>query len=202
MEIYTSDLLSPKGKMKKEYPDIIIIEPRTLNDQGCQEIIDIHSQIKEVEYDFGDGDHEIIPEDDSVSFRYTHYGKDMATLRSPEAEQVLDIVGDLLPQHPDFNNVHYLQIVKYNERSFFPFHEDAADIRDTGTTMILLNDDYSGGELMIEPGVRITPSKGTIISFNNSTEILHGVEPIYRGHRYALLIWYGRGDTSGESTEV
>ena len=126
----------------------------------------------------------------------------MATLRSPEAEQVLDIVGDMLPQHPDFDNIHFVQIVKYNERSFFPFHEDAADSSDTGTTMILLNDDYSGGELMIEPGVRITPSKGTIISFNNSTDILHGVEPIYKGQRYALLIWYGRGDTSDKDSEV
>lgn len=201
MEIYTSDLLPPKRKMNKSHPDVIIIEPRTLNDEGCQKIIDIHGQIEEVQYSLGEkGDHHIQPEDDTVTYKYSHWGKDMVTLRSPEAEQVLEIVGDMLPQHPDFANIHYMQIVKYNERSFFPFHEDAADINDSGTTMILLNDDYTGGELMIEPGVRITPSKGTIISFNNSTMILHGVEPIYKNCRYALLIWYGRGDAS--DTEV
>lgn len=198
MEVYTGDFLSPSRKMNKQYPDIIIIEPRTLNDEGCQKIIDIHGQIKEVEFEFGDGDHEIIPEDDTVSFRYSHTGKEMATIRSPEADEVLQVVGDLLPNHPDFEQVHYMQIAKYNERSWFPFHEDASDMRDTGTTMILLNDDYSGGELMIEPGVRITPSKGTIISFNNSTGILHGVEPIYSGCRYVLLIWYGRNTNDTE----
>lgn len=198
MEVYTGDFLSPSREMNKQYPDIIIIEPRTLNDEGCQKIIDIHSQIEEVEFEFGEGDHEIIPEDDTVSFRYHHTGKEMATIRSPEADEVLRIVGDLLPNHPDFEQVHYMQIVKYNERSWFPFHEDASDMSDTGTTMILLNDDYSGGELMIEPGVRITPSKGTIISFNNSTGILHGVEPIYSGCRYVLLIWYGRNTNDTE----
>lgn len=199
MEIYSSNFLSPKREMNKLHPDIIIIEPRTLNDEGCQMIIDMHTNVEEVAYTTGeDGEHHIIPEDDTVTYKYSHYGKDMVTLRSPEVEQVLEIVGDMLPQHPDFSNIHYMQIVKYNERSFFPFHEDAADINDSGTTMILLNDDYSGGELMIEPGVRITPSKGTVISFNNSTSILHGVEPIYKNCRYALLIWYGRNTSDTE----
>ena len=203
MANYTGDLLSSERKMNKEYPDIIIIEPRTLNDEGCQKIIDLHGQVEEVPYTIGgEGDHQIIPEDDTKTFKYCHTGKDMVTLRSPEADEVLQVVGDLLPNHPDFSQVHYMQVVKYNERSWFPFHEDASDMSDTGTTMILLNDDYTGGELMIEPGVRITPSKGTIISFNNSTGILHGVEPIYSGCRYVLLIWYGRGDTSAENAEV
>ena len=54
---------------------------------------------------------------------------------------------------------------------------------------------------MIEPGVRVT-QKGSVISFNNSTKILHGVEPIYKVERFVLLIWYGSKEETNEQTQV
>tara|TARA_A100001035_G_C27761346_1_gene491355 strand:+ start:180 stop:749 length:570 start_codon:yes stop_codon:yes gene_type:complete len=187
------------------YPDIIFIEPRALNDEGCEKIIDIWDSIEYQELlspEHGEGDWQIEVEDDTVSYRYHHSGKDMATLREPHVDQVLDIMGEMIPNHPDFGPIHYMQIVRYNEGSFFPFHTDAADSTDTATTMLLLNDNYHGGELMIEPGVRVTPQKGSVISFNNSTKILHGVEPIYKGERFVLLIWYGSKEETNEQTQV
>ena len=85
-------------------------------------------------------------------------------------------MGHLIPDHPDFRRITYMQIVHYKEDSFFPFHRDVAEDTDFGTCIMQLNDDYKGGTLNVQ-GNLIAKDIGTITFFNNSTKMWHGVEP-------------------------
>ena len=55
---------------------------------------------------------------------------------------------------------------------------------------ILLNNDYTGGELEIkESPDKIPNTMGTIIVF--PSYFMHRVKPIKRGTRYSLVAWFG-----------
>ena len=98
-----------------------------------------------------------------------------------------------MPDHPDFDTINFMQVAHYHQDTFFPPHKDIADSNDTGTMMILLNDDYRGGNINVN-GTRVDNAIGTVVSFNNSTEVWHSVDPILQGDRYVLLVWFGRND--------
>ena len=40
-----------------------------------------------------------------------------------------------------------------------------------------------------------------MVTFNNSTERWHGVEPIYDGERWVFAIWFGRYDELEQGTD-
>ena len=101
----------------------------------------------------------------------------------------------IIPEHPDFDVINFIQIAHYHQDSFFAPHKDIADSNDTATMMLLLNDEYRGGTINIR-GNQIESSTGTVVMFNNSTETWHSVEPIYEGERYVLLVWFGRENDS------
>ena len=176
--------------------DFITILPRIINQVGCDHIIEqfINLPFTECEY----ADSEVRPpkeiEEMRVSYKYeADHNKDHATImpNTKEYNAVIDVMGHLIPQHPDFDRVTYMQIVHYKEDSFFPFHRDVAEDTDFGTCIMQLNDDYKGGTLNVQ-GNLIAKDTGTITFFNNSTKMWHGVEPIYEGQRFVLLIWFGR----------
>ena len=56
-----------------------------------------------------------------------------------------------------------------------------------------LNEDYKGGQLNVQGNI-IAKNQGTCTFFNNSTQVWHGVEPIYEGQRFVLLMWFGRDE--------
>ena len=85
-------------------------------------------------------------------------------------------------------------IQEYPTGTFFPTHKDDADGRDTGTIIFTLNDEFQGGELMVN-GHMLKCRKGTMIAFNNNTRTFHSVEPISRGVRFTLCIWFGKFET-------
>ena len=51
-------------------------------------------------------------------------------------------------------------------------------------------------------GNYIANNQGTCTFFNNSTEMWHGVEPIYEGTRFVLLIWFGREEHDSQMQPV
>ena len=93
-----------------------------------------------------------------------------------------------------------MQIVHYAQDAMFPFHKDVAEDTDFGTMILQLNDGYKGGRLIVD-GNYIAKNEGTATFFNNSTQMWHGVEPIYEGDRYVLLVWFGRDEDSMRGEE-
>ena len=82
-------------------------------------------------------------------------------------------------------------IAFYEEGSFMDAHVDAPDEVEVVSTVIYLNDDYTGGELSfpeIENGHFYTPEKYELVYF--PTAYLHGVNLVKSGKRYIITISY------------
>lgn len=56
--------------------------------------------------------------------------------------------------------------------------------------LIYLNDEYEGGQLVF-PNQHITlnPKPGMLVAFPSSHHFMHGVTPITKGTRYAIVTW-------------
>jgi Rps23 Pro-64 3,4-dihydroxylase Tpa1-like proline 4-hydroxylase len=79
----------------------------------------------------------------------------------------------------------------YEQGSFMVPHIDAPNEVEFVSTVIYLNDDYTGGELSfpeIENGYFYTPEKYELVSF--PTAYLHGVNLVKSGKRYIITIGY------------
>jgi Rps23 Pro-64 3,4-dihydroxylase Tpa1-like proline 4-hydroxylase len=82
-------------------------------------------------------------------------------------------------------------VALYEEGSFMKAHVDAPDDVEFVSTVIYLNDDYTGGELsfpQVSKGYTYVPQKYELIYF--PTPFLHGVKPVKSGKRYIITISY------------
>ena len=82
-------------------------------------------------------------------------------------------------------------VALYEEGAFMNVHRDVEDDSETVSTVIYLNDEYTGGELSfpeIDGGYAYTPEKYELIHF--PTPYLHGVSPVKSGKRYIITISY------------
>jgi hypothetical protein len=108
---------------------------------------------------------------------------------NPNTEKVIDLIGERLPSGRDFGVVSFCQIIKNETGSLMAYHKDEADNEDTATSIIYLNDDFTGGKFFLDGHV-FTAHKGSILGFNNSKDRYHAVEPIYSGSRYVVALWF------------
>lgn len=185
--------------------DFITVLPHAINQDGCDYIIEQFYNLPFTECDYGDSN--VTPpqevEDARISYKYVaDHNKDHATIMpdTKEYNAVMEVMSHLIPPHPDFHRITYMQIVHYKEDSLFPFHRDTAEDTDFGTCIMQLNDEYRGGQLNVQ-GNLIGKETGTLTFFNNSTHVWHGVEPIYEGQRFVLLIWFGRNENEMRDVE-
>ena len=203
------NLTIPDDELELE-ANILIVKPRIINDRGCETLINIHENAVFDDVTI-ENEHDITPservQEFNLSYKYhASNNKDHMTLAhdSPEWKKALEVVGSQIPDHRDFDRITYMQIVHYYTDAYFPFHRDMAknDVgRDYGTCIVQLNDNFAGGHLNVE-GCIIPKRAGTMAFFNNSSETWHGVEPIYDGERYVLLIWFGREYADSEVQPV
>lgn len=95
----------------------------------------------------------------------------------------------LSPENPDFEFVSFFQVIEYPIGCFVPMHKDSADEYDTATSLIALDEDYTGGQLIVDD-IPFSTKTGDMVSFNYSTETFHGTTPVKTGIRTVLAIWY------------
>jgi hypothetical protein len=82
-------------------------------------------------------------------------------------------------------------VALYEQDAFMKIHRDVPDDSETVSTVMYLNDEYTGGALSfpeIENGYTYTPEKYELIYF--PTPFLHGVDPVKSGKRYIITISY------------
>jgi Rps23 Pro-64 3,4-dihydroxylase Tpa1-like proline 4-hydroxylase len=82
-------------------------------------------------------------------------------------------------------------VALYEEGAFMNLHRDVEDDSETVSTVIYLNDEYTGGELSfpeIDGGYTYIPEKYELIYF--PTPYLHGVNIVKSGKRYIITIAY------------
>ena len=78
-----------------------------------------------------------------------------------------------------------LEIVKWPKDSFMKLHYDEKDLL---AFIIYLNDDYIGGETIVDK-IKVIPKTGKVIIFSNG-RLEHCVNKIEEGTRYTLIGWY------------
>lgn len=56
--------------------------------------------------------------------------------------------------------------------------------------LLYLNDDYEGGELVFpNQNIMIKPKTGMLVAFPSNHHFVHGVNPVTKGTRYAMVTW-------------
>lgn len=60
--------------------------------------------------------------------------------------------------------------------------------------VIYLNGDFEGGEIVFpKQAVSVKPREGMMIAFPSNHHFLHGVNPVTKGVRYAIVDWFSLG---------
>ncbi|CAR63336.1 hypothetical cyanophage protein [Synechococcus phage S-RSM4] len=88
-----------------------------------------------------------------------------------------------------FSILQNVEIVKYPHGAHKNFHKDRTRKTTTGASITYLNDNYIGGQTIIE-GVDVQPLSGRTVYFDGM-EFRHAVSNIIKGDRYTLSMWYG-----------
>ena len=103
-----------------------------------------------------------------------------------------------------------IQFLQYNEQrnGHFSAHTDNAYFdadgkfiytspKRTFTSVLYLNDDYEGGELILnsvldenDQPIRLKPKKGEVVIFPSDVRFMHEVTPVTKGERYSVVGWY------------
>ena len=87
-------------------------------------------------------------------------------------------------------------MLKYENSGHYDFHTDHCySIPRTLSVIILLNDDYKGGDLVFKDFnknselLRVQPSSARAIIWPSNFMYPHRVEPITEGKRYSVVSW-------------
>ena len=90
----------------------------------------------------------------------------------------------------NFNSeIDWFQIVKWPIDSKQDLHFDSASEKTTLTSIVYLNDNYTGGQTYYEDGTIFQPKEGRGLFFNGQYH-KHGVKPVDKNIRYVVASWY------------
>jgi Rps23 Pro-64 3,4-dihydroxylase Tpa1-like proline 4-hydroxylase len=112
---------------------------------------------------------------DSLDKAFSHYSKEIypfanANIKSEEYE---------------------MHLLKYGPGGHLPAHQDQGVSSRVLSTVMYLNDNYTGGEIEFKhSNVKLRPSAGSIIFFPSNFLYVHEVYPIDSGVRYSVPHWY------------
>jgi Rps23 Pro-64 3,4-dihydroxylase Tpa1-like proline 4-hydroxylase len=84
-----------------------------------------------------------------------------------------------------------IHLLKYGQGGHLPAHQDQGISTRVLSSVMYLNDDYSGGEIeFVQSGIRIKPAAGSILFFPSNFLYVHEVHEITSGFRYSMPHWY------------
>jgi hypothetical protein len=94
-----------------------------------------------------------------------------------------------------YNSIADIEILKYEENGFYTWHTDhCAQIPRTMSCILLLNNDYEGGNLCFrnpdgsdEIEVEVKPNR--MIIWPSNFLFPHTVKPVTKGTRYSVVAW-------------
>tara|TARA_R110000868_G_scaffold94549_1_gene260812 strand:+ start:25836 stop:26360 length:525 start_codon:yes stop_codon:yes gene_type:complete len=83
----------------------------------------------------------------------------------------------------------WAQVYKWKLGSVMGLHTDVASTATTYTSVLWLNDEFTGGELHFKDGTRFQPVTGRIVWYDG-INYPHKVLPVRSGTRWAIAAWY------------
>jgi len=143
--------------------------------QDAQSLIDLMDELKskgQLNNERGDGTFRLYNSDEPVLFNFVKKYSNK-------------FIGD-----KNLYVTEYL-VALYEEGAFMAVHRDAGGDREVISTVMYLNDEYTGGELSfpeVENGYFYTPEKYELVYF--PTPYIHRVKPVKSGKRYIITISY------------
>ena len=176
-------------------PTLIMVGEEALSKDDCDLIIAEHQKVTKSKVHVGDGN-VITPENkqllnNQIPWKYDLNGMVITVIPQDTNafNKITEIVDNFMPKNPDYGMITYMTIQEYPQGTFFATHKDDAESNDSATVVFTLNDEFEGGRFHIK-GHSIAQRRGTMVAFNNNTEILHSVEPVTKGTRFSLCIWF------------
>ena len=103
-----------------------------------------------------------------------------------QTEQIYNMLTGFIKTINSNLQINYFQIVKWPTGESQPEHKDF-DYHPY-TSILYLNDDYTGGETIVD-GTTIIPEKNKLIGFEGD-KMTHSVNEITEGTRYTIPCWY------------
>jgi len=175
-------------------PRIVMYTPKALKKDTCKLILHKFRTKEMNEVKFIDVNTvECVNEDEQDSFKYRDNHGKLCWNITPAAEKeymyFADKIMDKIPEHNDFEFISYMQVMEYPSGTSMPMHLDNADTFDTATCIIFLDEDYTGGKLIVDDIV-FDGKEGDIVSFNHSKEVFHGVTAVKTGIRTVIGVWF------------
>tara|TARA_R110000822_G_scaffold227379_1_gene360042 strand:- start:477 stop:1040 length:564 start_codon:yes stop_codon:yes gene_type:complete len=97
--------------------------------------------------------------------------------------------------HAHYDDISHASILKYEDKGFYAYHVDhGSSIPRTLSCIILLNNDYEGGELCFfdeinkkEHSIQTRP--GRLIMWPSNFLFPHTVKPVTKGKRFSVVVW-------------
>ena len=94
-----------------------------------------------------------------------------------------------------YNNITDIEILKYQETGFYTWHTDhCAEIPRTMSCILLLNNDYEGGNLCFKNPdgsgeMEVEVKSNRMIIWPSNFLFPHTVKPVTKGTRYSVVAW-------------
>lgn len=85
--------------------------------------------------------------------------------------------------------IDWINFAVFDEGTHHPKHVDGASDRTVYTTVLYLNDNFTGGMTYFDDGTMVAPKPGRLFGFDGD-RIPHGVTPVDKGTRYSLAAWW------------
>jgi len=191
----------------------ILVVPNFLSPEICAEYVDYIQKQKEIDLSVFDA--EETNKQGEIAWEVDKHTRDTQTVDiEPIKPVVLDLmryaVKDFL--NPFFNvkikDSELPQILVYHPGGHYRPHIDGEALFNDGSgvlswrrnvardisLIVYLNDDFEGGDIVFpKQAIGIKPRKGMLLAFPSTHHFLHGVNPVLKGTRYAIVNWFSLG---------
>jgi Rps23 Pro-64 3,4-dihydroxylase Tpa1-like proline 4-hydroxylase len=89
------------------------------------------------------------------------------------------------------NREYSLHLLRYDKGGHLPLHQDQGVSSRVLSSVMYLNDDYMGGEIIFPQSRKmLKPEPGSIIFFPSNFMYPHEILPIVHGSKYSMPHWY------------
>ena len=188
--------------------DTLFIFDQALTSDECSLIIDRFTRLPFTQCKEGEltEDFQPVAVNDSDNHRLKFkddFGKEMYTFSSDgnkDFDYIVKKLQPFLPTDMDYEVIHFALIIRFPVDASRPFNLDGMERNDTACVVVELNEGYRGGRVQVDAHI-IYPKEGSIICWNNISHRFNGVEPILKGEKYELRLWFGRNDDTQEFLE-
>tara|TARA_Y100000592_G_C5454852_1_gene310804 strand:+ start:197 stop:844 length:648 start_codon:yes stop_codon:yes gene_type:complete len=173
----------------------ILIFDEIINRELCEELIVDFQSIPLVETTIVDGIE--LPKDDSIReggvWRVENRPDcQWAVLNKTKVlDDIVQKIDFALPKGVYFGNVTQGQFYQISEGDFVPWSNASEEIEkgDSGTVIVFLNDDFVGGDYVVNNHT-IQTRQGTVIGHNFHHNLWTSFQPIQKGTRFYLQLYF------------